>query len=288
MRTYQDVSKEIILLEDVLKISEQDLADSLGVSLETIHNWKNNLKQIEDSNVDKLYGFANRKGIMVNKLYEQLLKEEHETVNSVVLFHGAKKDLSLPVDFHRHSKSNNDFGKGFYLGESFEQASAYIANSGNNRVYSFKLNFSDLKTTRMNVNNDWMLAVAYYRGWLEDYSDSPVLQEIISGVQTADLIIAPIADNRMFDIIQEFAEGEITDLQCEHALAATDLGNQYVVRTDKAVRSLELLREMFVSSDEKKQYIENNISLTKTGLSKVRLTRIEYRGKGKYIEELLK
>jgi len=31
----------------------------------------------------------------------------------------------------------------------------------------------------------------------------------------------------MFEIIDSFIEGEITDVQCQHCLSATNLGKQY-------------------------------------------------------------
>ena len=49
-----DVSKEIKLLCNVLNLSETELAREIGVSYETVYNWKNNLKKIDDSNIEKL------------------------------------------------------------------------------------------------------------------------------------------------------------------------------------------------------------------------------------------
>ena len=92
----------------------------------------------------------------------------------------------------------------------------------------------------------------------------------------------------MFDIITEYVEGTITDEQCKHALAATNLGFQYVLKTDKAVKQIKLIKEMFVCKKEKEKCIENRVFLTDNGLQKVRMARIEYKGKGKYIEEILK
>lgn len=46
----------------------------------------------------------------------------------------------------------------------------------------------------------------------------PRARELLVRLESADYVIAPIAGNRMFQIIDEFAAGEITDAQCEHAL----------------------------------------------------------------------
>lgn len=194
----------------------------------------------------------------------------------------------MPIDFIKYSKSTNDFGTGFYLGETFEQAANYISFIDSDKVYSFKLNLENLKTYKFNVDTKWMIAIAYYRGWLNDYKNCSFVKNIIDEINDCDIIIAPIADNRMFDIITEYVEGTITDEQCKHALAATNLGFQYVLKTDKAVKQTKLIKEMFVCKKEKEKYIENRVFLTDNGLQKVRMARIEYKGKGKYIEEILK
>lgn len=283
-----NVSKEIKLLCGVLNLTETELGNKLGVSFETINNWKHNRKNIDISNLEKLYTFAFNNGIKINRIYEQLLKENNVYDGNVVLFHGAKRDFSMPIDIEKNSKINNDFGKGFYLGENYEQAANYISTIDKSKVYAFKLNINDLNIYKFNVDNDWMLAIAFFRGWLKDYESHNVIKRILKSIQNVDIIIAPIADNRMFDIINEFVENEITDEQCRHALAATNLGYQYVLKTKKAIDSITFLQEMFVCSKEKEYCTENRISLTNNGIQKVKMARIEYKNKGKYIEELLK
>ena len=282
-----NVEKEIILLCSVLNMTETELGKKLNVSYETINNWKHNRKNIDNSNLEKLYSFAFEKGVSFNNIYEQLLKEEHSIDNNLVLFHGAKNNLLMPIDLNK-SKRLNDFGIGFYLGETYLQAANYISALDMNKVYAFKLNMNGLKKYKFVVDNNWMIAIAYFRGWLNEYSNHPYIVKILDELKDVDVIIAPIADNRMFDIINEFIENEITDEQCKHALAATNLGFQYVLKTQKAVDNLSYLREMYVSSNEKDYCTKTRISLTNNGLQKVKMSRIEYKGKGKYIEEILK
>ena len=282
-----NVKNEIAVLCNTLKITEVELAKELGITFETINNWKDESKIIDISNIESLYSYAYSNKISFNNIYEQFLKEDCQK-NEVVLFHGAKRPLSMPINFFEHSKSNNDFGIGFYLGETFEQAANYISFIDRDKVYSFKLNLENLKTYKFNVDTKWMIAIAYYRGWLNDYKNCSFVKNIIDEINDCDIIIAPIADNRMFDIITEYVEGTITDEQCKHALAATNLGFQYVLKTDKAVKQIKLIKEMFVCKKEKEKCIENRVFLIDNGLQKVRMARIEYKGKGKYIEEILK
>ena len=283
-----NLTNEIAIISEVLQLNESDLSKKLGVSLETINNWKFRRKGIGPLNLEKVYSYAYDNGICLNKIYEQLLKEENENNQNIVLFHGAKKSFTMPIDFATNSKATNDFGIGFYLGETFEQAANYISVLNQNIVYCFCLNLSGLKAYKFNVNTEWMIAIAYYRGWLGDYKDSSLIQKLISKLSGYHVIIAPIADNRMFDIIAEFVGNEITDEQCRHALAATNLGFQYVLKTNKALNNIKFLKEMFVCQKEKDHCLDNRVSLTNNGSQKVKIARIQYKNKGRYIEELLK
>lgn len=148
-----DVSKEIKLLCNVLNLTETELGKEIGVSYETVNNWKNNRKKIDISNIEKLYSFAFNKGIRINNIYEQLLKENNDNDKNIILFHGAKKDFKMSIDIDTNSKTNKDFGKGFYLGENYEQAANYISTINKNLVYAFKLNLNHLKVFKFKVDN---------------------------------------------------------------------------------------------------------------------------------------
>ena len=283
-----NLTNDISIICGVLQLSEAELAKKLGVSIETIDNWKKGINEPSAANLEKFYSFVYSSKIKLNNVYEQLFKEEKETDENVVLFHGAKKDFSLPIDFLSNSKATNDFGVGFYLGETFEQAANYISVLNRNFVYCFCLNTKKLKIYKFGVDTEWMIAIAYHRGWLENYKNSPLVEKIVGKLPSYDIIIAPIADNRMFDIIAEFVEGEITDEQCKHALSATNLGFQYVLKTSKALEGIELLREMYVCEKEKSMCLENRRLLAENGSQKVKIARIKYKNQGHYIEEILK
>lgn len=283
-----NVKKELLLLCETRNFDDDKLGVELGVTTETINNWKNNKKEIDEINLENLYSFAYSKNVKFNLLFEQLLIEEYSKKDVIVLFHGAKKQFMLPIDIQKNSKSNNDFGMGFYLGSSFEQAANYISYLDVNNVYAFKLDMKDLKIKKFDVDNEWMLAIAYYRGWLEEYKDNPLIKRIVKKVEESDVIIAPIADNRMFDIIGEFVDNTITDEQCKHALAATNLGHQYVLKSNKSIQQVTLLKEMYVCKKEKEYCTNQRMTLSNNGFQKVKLARIEYKNKGEYLEELLR
>lgn len=281
------INKELKVIRELLSLTQEELALNIGVSLDTISRWENEKTDIEDKNIELIYNYAYEKGIYINKIYEQIIFEDCEKLKTKLLFHGAKNTINFPLDF-QYSKKNNDFGKGFYLGENLEQASTYIANTTSKYVYSFFLDCKNLKIEKFSVNTEWMLAIAFYRGWLTQYTESEIIKNIIKKVENADIIVAPIADNRMFDLISEFVDGTITNEQCEHSLAATNLGNQYVIKTANALNKLKFIKLFFLSSKEKEVYKNKRLENNNINLNKVKVARIEYRGKGQYIDELLK
>lgn len=281
-----NLQNEISILENILHLSQEELADALKVTFETVNRWENQTQDVEKENVEKVYNFAFSKGIFLNALYEQLLIEEYSDENTIVLFHGAKTDIKLPIDLD-HSKKDNDFGVGFYLGEKFQQAGTYVAQYEEPSVYCFSLNKKNLKSYQFHVDRKWMMAIAYFRGWFEKYTMHPYLDSLLKEIENVDILIAPIADNRMFDLISEFARGELTDIQCQHALAATNLGMQYVLRKQRAIEKLTLLRKSPVCKLEKEKFRNDRAYLRQQSLDKVKLARIEYRGKGVYIDEIM-
>ncbi len=283
-----NISKEVTIIRELLSITQEELAKEIGVAYETINRWENDKNEIEMNNVNKLYNYAFKKKVYINSIYEQLYLEEYQAKERKVLFHGCKKSgITFPLDLG-YSKVNNDFGVGFYLGETYNQAASYIANGNSPFVYVFHLDTNELNITHFAVNREWMIAIAYFRGWLNEYKNNNYVKKIIEKVNNSDVIIAPIADNRMFDIISEFVRGEITDLQCEHALAATNLGMQYVLKTTNSLERLEFIKVLYVSDLEKDKIIDQRLKMSNLSQDKVRVARIEYRSKGKYIDEVLK
>ena len=271
---------------ELLNISAKVLADSIGVTPTTISRWRKDEEQASTTNLNAFYNFAFRKGIRLNKIKEQLFKEDCGS-GAVILFHGAKTYIDGRISIEK-SKSTNDFGRGFYCGESLEQSAMFVANYPESSLYILEFDRKDLSYTQLKVDRDWMLLIAYFRNKLSDYARHPIILDLLSKLRGIDYIIAPIADNRMFEIIDSFIDGEITDIQCQHCLSATNLGNQYVFVTDKALSQLQILRHCYLAPDEKRYYLSYRREESRIGNDKVKIARKQYRGQGEYIEDILK
>lgn len=280
-----ELCTDIEIVMELLNITASDIADSVGITPTTISRWRKDEEQASVSNLNAFYNFAFGKGIRLNKIKEQLFKEDCDT-NSTILFHGAKTYIDGRISIEK-SKSTNDFGRGFYCGESLEQSAMFVANYPESSLYILEFDKKDLRYVQFNVERDWMLLIAYFRNKLVGYEKHPIIVNLLSKLEDVDYIVAPIADNRMFEIIDSFIEGEITDVQCQHCLSATSLGNQYVFVTDKALGQLKILRHCYLAPDEKAYYLSNKREESRIGNDKVKIARKQYRGQGKYIEDIL-
>ena len=281
-----NIVDDLDYVKEYLGINETELSNLLNIPRSSFYNWRNNKTSVSNSQCERVYSFIYDQGIKINNLKSQLYKDT-ETKNRTILFHGAKRSIEGNVDL-KHNKEGNDFGIGFYLGEDYYQAASYVSNNVNSNVYIFEyLNNKDLKIKKFDVNEEWMLAVAYYRGKLNKYKSSKKVQSIINKIEKSDIIIAPIADNNMYQIIDSFVNGEITVLQCVNGLSASDLGKQYVFLSNKALKSLKMKEKCYLCNNERKYYEKIRNENNTNGREKAKYVMRKYAGKGKYIEELL-
>lgn len=271
--------------KEYLKINESELSSLLNVPRSSLNNWRKGKTKISLNQYEKVYSFLYSQGIRINSIKSQIYKDK-ETNNKKIIYHGAKKEIEGDISL-QFSKENNDFGKGFYLGEDLYQASSFVSKYSNSSVYICEFNNKNLKKKTFNVDENWMLLVAYFRGRLTKYKESKKLIKLIREAEKCDYIIAPIADNNMYQIIDSFVKGDITDLQCINSLSASDLGKQYVMLTNKALKNLTIKERCYLCNEERSHYENIKNDNYNNGLQKVKFAMRKYAGKGKYIEELL-
>lgn len=207
--------KDVEIVQGLLDMTTEELATVIGVSRMTLNRWKNGEGEVSEAGMAAFYSMAFQKKIHLNKIKEQLYQEDYADDSHAVLFHGAKTNIEGELSLLK-SRANNDFGQGLYCGESLEQSAMFVSNFPKSSLYIVNFDRSGLNCKKFRVDREWMLTIAYFRGRLKEYEQSPAVHELIQNIQDIDYIIAPIADNRMFEIIDSFIDGEITDVQCRH------------------------------------------------------------------------
>lgn len=281
-----NIIDDIQTVIELKNLTIDKFAEELGVSRMTVNNWLSNKKTISDKNIASFYEYTYKTGIRLNIIKEQLYREDIVDGSHILLFHGAKTCIegSLRLDY---SKPKNDFGTGFYCGESLEQSAMFVSTFPSSSLYMLSFNPLNLTKKEYNVNQDWMLMIAYFRERLGEYSSSHIINQLVRELEGVDYIVAPIADNRMFEIIDQFIDGEITDIQCLHCLSATNLGKQYVFLSEEAIKHIELLEKCYLPADEKNDYLISRQKNHDINRDKVKVARKQYRNQGAYIEDIL-
>ena len=273
-------------IREILGITQTELAKKLGVQQVTLSRNELGKTAASEKLLEQVYSFAFDNSIKLGRLKEMMWLEALEPGHKL-LFHGAKSEIEGEISVNR-SRTNNDFGQGFYTGERYDQAVSFVSGFDRSSVYYLDFDSSGLKGKQYRVDREWMLTIAYFRGTLDEYREHTAVKKLLREARNCDYIVAPIADNRMFQIINSFIAGEITDEQCKHCLAAINLGNQYVFTSERAVRNLTILERSYISSREREHYKGLRAEEAKLGDDKVKLARRQYRGKGKYIDDILK
>ena len=92
MIAYQ-FSDDLEVICELLGITDKELASQIRVSQDTVTRWKNGRNDVSPDHMSRVYDFAFAEGIRLNKIREQLYKEDCKDKNRMILFHGAKNNI---------------------------------------------------------------------------------------------------------------------------------------------------------------------------------------------------
>ena len=280
------IDEDVKLIREILNLSQKQFAEKIDVDAITVARWETGKMDTNENNIEKIYTFALNNNIFINEIKAQLYYEDLANENKLVLYHGAKNIIEGNIDIE-HSKNNNDFGKGFYCGESFEQSSLFVSGFDTSSVYILSFNPQKLSSIEYKVNQEWMLTIAYFRGRLSGYEDHPIIKKLINKLEDIDYLVSPMGGDRRVGISVSFIVGDFTDEQCIHCLAATNLGFQYVFKTERALSQVKIVERCYLCSKEKEKYQIKRLEDSKVGDTKIKMARRQYRGRGQYIDEIL-
>lgn len=140
-----------------------------------------------------------------------------------------------------------DFGFGFYMTDSFDQASRAACKNTNLSayLYSFKISeemFSDSSVFEFpEPNLAWLIFVAYNRRTIKHANAPDLCDSIYDAFKDMDFIVGPIADDKCFNVIRRFMEpdpnnDEDTELMhktVRECIKITPNAKQYLAVSDK-------------------------------------------------------
>lgn len=261
-------------------ITNLELSEATGISRVTLNAIKERGAASREV-CEKFYSYAYGQNYRLNAVKEELIKEKFR----YVAFHGSKNGLSdVTVS---GSRDNCDFGPGFYLGQTFHQALTFVCEYPNSSVYSFRCCLEGLQAVEFDCSLDWMIAICFFRGGIKQYAGSQRVQALVKRIEEADVVVAPIADNKMFYIMSQFAEGEINADVALHSLSASSLGLQYVIKSEKALKRIVPIERYYLSAPERENCRKEMVERSHEIDTKLKLAKREFKD-GLYIEDLLK
>lgn len=276
-----NVAQDLKFISEFLSLSFEKLSNEMDIPKETLSRIVNGGLTPSNELLEKIYSFIYERGIRFNELKVEAYKRNHD----VVLFHGAKSELIGDISLD-YSREDVDFGVGFYTGDNYNQSLDFVCQTKKGSVYVLDVDYSELKIINLDVSLDWILAIAINRGKLERYKDTSLYKRIVNTINDCDVIIAPIADNRMFTIIDDFVNFTITTEQAMHAIKDLSLGKQIIFKTRKALTHIKILERLYVTKDEKKHALAGKIQKIQDASNYIVQEYEKHIRQGKYIKEV--
>lgn len=232
-------------------------------------------------------GFVRSKsGSLPIELENNQVKNQENSV--LTLYHGSNGGLKGKPSVN-YGSSVCDFGAGFYTGSLEMQARNRICNNSNGYLYKIELNISDANVYTFSDDTLWALYVAINRGKLQDLKKYQKLVKLKNMLDSYDILIGLIADDKMARSYELFLEGSITDEALSNCLKEVKYGNQVVIKNQKycGKRYFKIVKQEKVSKVNRTEALQWGIK-EKQNLDK-RVDEIlkMYRRKGRYIDEIL-
>ncbi len=208
-------------------------------------------------------------------------------MSKVKLYHGSRGGIS--GDIRPYSRETCDFGRGFYMGTNPYQAKGMVAEADDPVFYELSLDMDAIPESRILrlEGDDWLNTVIACRDRIKEFSTLDIAKTAKKNLEKYDLVIGPIADDRMTQALKMFQDGLITDAVLKACLDSIDYGYQYVARTDFACSKIAIEKERDIYGSElasatqythKKRRESQNIILEMTK---------RFRGQGKYLDEII-
>jgi len=266
-----------------LGLTQEQLAQKMNVSPITINRWENE-KAMPNTMAQKvLYDIC--KASKLDLAY-YVVDQYTDHSEKLVLYHASRKGISGII--RPCSRTRCDFGQGFYMGTEPIQPLTLVCNENKPMFYQMAVDLDDLQVLHVDVNIDWAMLIAYYRGYMHGEEESSLYHKYAHMADGYDMIIGYIADDRMYQVLTDFFEGRITDTALIASLSALNLGKQYVAVTQKACDHIAIISEKEITYLEKLILKEKSEIRRREGLSLARKVVIEHRRDGRFFDEILK
>ena len=276
-------------IREHLDMSQTELAERLNVSFATVNRWENGRAVPNKLAQTKLYEICKENAVSVYDIILEKIANAADSIllskGRVLLYHGSKSGIEGKIE--PKSRSQCDFGKGFYMGTDPSQALTLICDYDKSKYYIVSVDTADLNTIEVPADIEWAMLVAYHRGRMEKIKGTSLYEKYRKMSENKDIIIGSIANDRMFYVIDNFFIGNITDAALVGSLSALQLGKQYVAVTQKGCDAVRVEAEIELSYLERLFIQEVAEANRAKGVSLANSICRNYRREGLFFDEIL-
>lgn len=177
---------------------------------------------------------------------------------SKIIYHGSQNIIETPQ--YGAGKLHNDYGLGFYCTESIDLAKEWSVDyKRDGYVNHYSLDDARLNTLYLNSKEycimHWLAILLENRKFdvntaLAKAAKEYILSNFLLDTSDYDLIIGYRADDSCFSFADDFIKGVISYRQLNNAMRLGNLGEQIVLKSQKAFEKIFFLESEYVSAKE--------------------------------------
>lgn len=168
-------------------------------------------------------------------------------MSRLTIYHGSPQIVEHPE--LKKGKTYNDYGQGFYCTEHLDLAREWACTeNGNGYVNHYELDLKDLKVLRLSEDRytvlHWLALLMHYRIL---HLSTPVMKQgaewlkenFLLDLSEYDVVIGWRADDSYFSFARAFVSNSISLQQLSRAMKLGNLGEQVVLKSQKAFDALD-------------------------------------------------
>lgn len=165
------------------------------------------------------------------------------------VYHGSEKIIKSPV--LGYGNTRNDYGRGFYCTESCELSKEWACkNNTDGFANQYSLDWSDLNVLNLNSKEynilNWLALLTknrtyWQRNSIAEDAKTFLRDNYLIDITDYDVIVGYRADDSYFSFAQDFIMGTISLQKLSRAMRLGKLGEQIVLKSQRAFEQLEYL-----------------------------------------------
>ena len=170
-------------------------------------------------------------------------------MSKLILYHGSSSIIEHPI--FGKGKAYNDYGKGFYCTEHIELAKEWACCENiDGFVNRYEIDLSDLSVLNLSAEDftilNWLAILMLHRKArlstpLSRRGKDYLIQNFLPEFQSYDVIVGYRADDSYFSFARSFVSNEISLKQLGYAMRLGKLGEQIVLKSQKAFENIHFL-----------------------------------------------